>query len=454
MIIDRDTIIAPATAVSESGIAVLRISGVAALTFLKSFFRSKNQIENFQSHYLYLGRIVDDEDRVIDEVMVVYMAPPRTYTREPVVEVHCHGSRQIVRKILQLANANNIRLANPGEFTYRAYLNGRIDLVQAEAVSRLIQSTSEFSRQSALQQLDGLLSRQLYGYSATIRNLLVQIEAWIDFPEEDLPAENLKQIFSVANELYLHMSDLRDTYRSGQFVHDGATIVMAGLPNAGKSSLMNAMLQQDRSIVSSIPGTTRDLIEHSAQIAGLNVRLVDTAGLRNSDDFVEQEGVRRARNVAKNANLILLILDGSGPLCDQFLELLADFSDLPVVLVVNKSDLFPVQQDLSFFSGPIVSVSAKYGDGIKDLLDTLSSLLLRDYLPSSESPYITERRHYEALVGAATSFKNFLDNLGSVDLDLLSIDLRSALDSLGSVTGNVTTDDVLDDIFSSFCIGK
>jgi len=454
MINDRDTIIAPATAVSESGIAVLRISGCGAYSFLKTFFRTKKKIDIFQSHYLYLGRIVDENGQDIDEVMAVYMAPPRTYTGEPVVEVHCHGSRQIVRRILQLANASNIRLANPGEFTYRAYLNGRIDLVQAEAVSRLIQSTSEFSRQSALQQLDGLLSRQLYDYSSTIKNLLVQIEAWIDFPEEDLPAENIEQIFSSANELYIHMSCLMDTYRSGQFVHDGATVVIAGLPNAGKSSLMNALLQQDRSIVSSVPGTTRDLIEHSTQIGGINLRLVDTAGLRNSDDFVEQEGVRRARNVVKNANVILLMLDGSGPLCDQFLALLQDFSGYPLILVVNKSDLLSAQIDLSFFSGPIVTVSAKHGDGMKDLLESLSALLLRDYLPSSESPYITERRHYQALVGATLSIKSFLDNLGSVDLDLLSIDLRSALDSLGSVTGSVTTDDVLDDIFSSFCIGK
>ncbi len=454
MILDRDTIIAPATAVSESGIAVLRISGSGALSFLKTFFRPKTQIENFLSHFLYLGRIVDEHDHVIDEIMAVYMEPPHTYTSESVVEIHCHGSRQIVRRILQLANTNNIRLANPGEFTYRAYLNGRIDLVQAEAVSRLIQSSSEFSRHAALQQLDGLLSRQLYSYTATIKNLLVQLEAWIDFPEEDLPAENIDQIFSSAKKLYIQMSTLMNTYRAGQFVHDGATVVLAGLPNAGKSSLMNALLQQDRSIVSPVPGTTRDLIEDSTQIAGINVRLVDTAGMRNSDDFVEQEGVRRALNVAKNANLILLILDGSAPVCDKFRSLLADFAGSPVVLVVNKSDLLSVQQDLGFFSGPIVTISAKFGDGINELIDTVASFLFHDYLPSSESPYITERRHYEALAASVSSINNFLSNLGSVDLDLLSIDLRTALDSLGKVTGSVTADDVLGEIFSSFCIGK
>lgn len=454
MILNRDTIIAPATAVGESGIAVLRISGNSALSFLQSFFRPPKKIETYQSHHLYLGRIVDQHDLAIDQVMAVYMASPSTYTGESVVEIHCHGSRQIVRRILQLANANSIRLANPGEFTYRAYLNGRIDLIQAEAVSRLIQSTSEFSRQSALQQLDGLLSKELYRFSATIKDLLVHIEAWIDFPEEDLPTENIENLFSVANDLHSQMSDLMATYQSGQFVHDGATVVIAGLPNAGKSSLMNALLQQDRSIVSSVPGTTRDLIEHSAHIAGINIRLVDTAGLRNSDDFVEQEGVRRARKIAKQADLVLLMLDGSEAISDEFLELLAAFSDSPTVLVVNKSDLLPAMLDLGFFPGPIVNVSAKHGNGMEDLIKTLSSLLLRDYLPSSESPYITERRHYEALANAALSLKNFLGNIRPCDLDLLSIDLRSALDSLGKVTGAVTTDDLLDEIFSSFCIGK
>lgn len=454
MILNRDTIIAPATAVSESGIAVLRISGNSALSFLKFFFRPKKKIETYQSHLLYLGRIVDQQDLAIDEVMAVYMAPPSTYTGESVVEVHCHGSRQIVRRILQLANANNIRLANPGEFTYRAYLNGRIDLVQAEAVSRLIQSSSEFSRQSALQQLDGLLSKELYRFSAAIKDLLVHIEARIDFPEEDLPPENIEMFYSVANHLHSQMSDLMATYQSGQFVHDGATVVIAGLPNAGKSSLMNTLLQQDRSIVSSVPGTTRDLIEHSAHIAGINIRLVDTAGLRSSDDFVEQEGVRRARKIAKHADLVLLMLDGSQAIPAEFLQLLAGFSDSPTVLVVNKSDLMPAKLDLGFFPGPIVNISAKHGNGVEDLIKTLSSLLLHDFFPSSEAPYITERRHYEALAGSALSLKNFLDNIYSCDLDLLSIDLRSALDSLGKVTGAVTTDDLLDEIFSSFCIGK
>jgi tRNA modification GTPase len=451
---DVDTIIAPATAVNESGIAVVRISGNKSLQFLHKYFRSVGRSKELKSHQLYLGHIVDNNRDVVDEVMAVYMAPPHSYTTEPVAEIHCHGSRQVVRLIIELASELDIRIAEPGEFTYRAYLNGRIDLVQAEAVSRLIQSTTELSRKSALQQLDGRLSRELYKYSNTIKELLVQIEAWIDFPEENLPEENINSISSTASGVYGEMLNLLATYRSGQHVHEGAVVALAGLPNAGKSSLMNALLQQDRSIVSDIPGTTRDTIEQSTQISGIKVRLVDTAGLRDSDDFVEQEGVRRARNIVTSADVILLILDGSVPVSDQFLELLSEFSGSQVVLVINKSDLCLVQDDFSFFPGPVVSLSAKYGDGIQDLMDTVSSLLVQDYLPSSESPYITERRHYETLIAASRHMNSFLKNIGHIDLDLLSIELRATLDTLGQITGVVTTEDLLDGVFSSFCIGK
>lgn len=454
MINDNDTIIAPATAVNESGLAVIRVSGKNALLFLNKFFRPVGRSKEFKSHQLYLGHIVDNNHSVVDEVMAVYMASPYSYTTEAVAEIHCHGSRQVVRRIIDLAGLLSIRIAQPGEFTYRAYLNGRIDLVQAEAVSRLIQSTSELSRKSALQQLEGHLSRELYRYTSIIKQLLVQLEAWIDFPEEDLPEENIGRISSAAIGVYDDMVNLMATYRSGQHVHEGAIVALAGLPNAGKSSLMNALLQQDRSIVSDVPGTTRDLIEQSTQISGIKVRLVDTAGLRHSDDFVEQEGVRRARNIVTTADVILLILDGSVPVSDHFLDLLSEFSGLQVVLVINKSDLCLVQDDVRFFSGPVVCLSAKYGDGIQDLVDTVSSLLLQDYLSSSESPYITERRHYETLFAASQHLNMFIKNVGTVDLDLLSIDLRGALNSLGQITGVVTTDDLLDDVFSSFCIGK
>lgn len=451
---NKDTIIAPATAVGNSGIAIVRISGERALSFLQTYFRNNKKHIKLDSHRLYLGRLFDVADLVIDEVMVVYMSPPGTYTCEPVVEIHCHGSRQIVRKILELAQSHHIRLAQPGEFTYRAYLNGRIDLIQAEAVSRLIHSSTDLSRKSALQQLDGLLSRQLHYFSSTVKQVLVYIEAWIDFPEEVLPEENIQQITDSISHIYRQMNDLASTYKKGQYVHSGATVALAGLPNAGKSSLMNALLQQERSIVSSVPGTTRDTIEQSFQLEGIEIRLVDTAGLRNSDDFVEQEGVRRAKAALSHADVVLLVLDGSVTLSDQFADIVSSYRGTTSVLIINKTDIMSHEPDLRFYDGPVVRVSAKHGDGISELKDKIVSLLLQDYLPGAEPSYLTEQRHYEALVAATSHLDNFLGNINDVELDLLSIDLRDCLQSLASITGEVSSEAVLDEIFSSFCIGK
>lgn len=451
---EKDTIIAPATPVGDSGIAVVRISGNRAPFFLQSVFRSYNNVKVFDSHHLYLGKIHDDNNHVIDEVMAVYMAPPRTYTREAVVEIHCHGSQQIVSRILDLAYNYNIRLALPGEFTYRAYLSGRLDLVQAEAVSRLIQSTSELSRKSAVQQLEGFLSRQLYFFSTSVKQILVHIEAWVDFPEEDIPTEMIHHLSDTLKYVYRQMSELADTYIAGQFVHDGAIVALAGLPNAGKSSLMNLLLREDRSIVSSVPGTTRDTIEQTLQLDDIRVRLVDTAGLRESNDYVENEGVRRAKSILNRANLVLFVFDGTCSPGEEVQHLFSYFHDIPTVLVVNKSDLIISDPDLSFFQGPVVHISAKLGHGLADLKEMISTILVRDYLTDSEQSYLTERRHYEALSAAATALERVLDNIGVVEPDILSIDLRECLQALASITGEVSSESILDDIFSSFCIGK
>ena len=454
MVSNRDTIIAPATPVGNSGIAVVRISGDQSLSFLHTCFRAVKSVSEYESHRFYLGKFHDATGDKIDEIMAVYMAAPRTYTGEPVVELHCHGSRRIVSDILETAHHHGIRLAQPGEFTYRAYLTGRLDLVQAEAVSRLIQSSTEFSRKSALQQLDGVLSRQIHTFSSLVKNVLVHIEAWIDFPEEDLPKESVRQIKGMISDVHRQMTDLAATYQKGQYIHTGATVALAGLPNAGKSSLMNALLQRDRSIVSPVPGTTRDTIEQSFQFNGIEIRLVDTAGLRGSGDLVEQEGVRRARAVLDYADIILLVFDGSASLTDDFVDLVHSYCNCSSLLIVNKSDIVSQRPILDFYNGPVVHVSAKYGDGISELKDKLVSLLLEDYLPGAEPSYLTEQRHYDALTAATGHLQRFLSNVEHVDVDLLSMDLRDCLHELASITGQVTTESILDDIFSSFCIGK
>lgn len=451
---DLDTIIAPATSVGDSGIAIVRISGNDALSFLTSNFRSSAKVEKYQSHLLYFGRLIDSDGSVVDEVMSVYMAPPRTYTREPVVEIHCHSSRQIVKKILELATLSGIRLARPGEFTYRAYLNGRLDLVQAEAVSRLIHSTSEFSRKASLQQLDGHLSRQIHLISSALVQTLVQIEAWIDFPEEDLPDEDIDQIQASVQFQLEQVRFLLSTYKTGRLVHDGAIVVLAGPPNAGKSSLMNALLREERAIVSPIPGTTRDLVEESIDLGGIRVRLFDTAGLRDSNDTLEKEGVRRAKDKLKKADLVLLLHDATEEPSKNFYDLLTGCLESLVIVVLTKADLVTAFPKIFFSDGPVVKVSAKLGNGIDELKDTITNLLLDEYYPDSEPSYLTERRHYEALSLASGSLDRFVQNLRLYPLDLLAVDLRSVLHVLGEVTGEVSNDSILDAVFSQFCIGK
>lgn len=453
---DRDTIIAPATSVGNAGIAIVRISGTASLSFLQRHFRATSGVSNFVSHQLYLGRLVDTSAEVIDEIMAVHMHAPRSYTCEDVVEIHCHGSRQVVKIILDLAITHGIRLAKPGEFTYRAYLNGRLDLTQAEAVSRLIHSKSEFSRKAALQQLDGLLSRRIYTFSARIKQFLVMLEAWIDFPEEDLPEENIIHISESMKKLLVEMETLANSYRAGQRVHDGVTVVLVGLPNVGKSSLLNAFLEEERAIVSAIPGTTRDLIEQSIDIGGLTVRLVDTAGLRETEDYVEREGVRKAHDKLKSADLVLLLMDGTESPGEEFLNLFHLCKPYPSILVITKSDLAGSQHgiDTSFFTGPIFSVSAKHGTGLDILKQYIVDSLYKDHIPDAEPAYLTERRHFESLVCAVDSTRSFLQNIDQTPVDLLAIDLRDALHHLAAITGEVTTNSILDDVFSQFCIGK
>ncbi|NOY12736.1 MAG: tRNA uridine-5-carboxymethylaminomethyl(34) synthesis GTPase MnmE, partial [Deltaproteobacteria bacterium] len=312
-----DTIIAPATAVGEGGIAVVRISGPQALSAMQEYFRPSSQVQNFKSLRLYHGFIVDRNEQHIDEIMAVYMAAPHTYTCDDVVELHCHGSQQVVKSILKLYFDFGLRLANAGEFTYRAFMNGRIDLSQAEAVAQLIHAKSDSSRRLALSQVEGLLSRELYQITDKLRTILVLLEAWIDFPEEDLPAEQLAFISSTVNQSIIKIVEITSSYNSGRVLLEGASILLVGRPNVGKSSLLNRLLGEERAIVTDVPGTTRDLLEEGITIAGVPVRLVDTAGLRQTEDPVEMEGVFRARNKIDQADLVLFLVDGSRPVDEE-----------------------------------------------------------------------------------------------------------------------------------------
>ncbi|MCD6581316.1 MAG: tRNA uridine-5-carboxymethylaminomethyl(34) synthesis GTPase MnmE [Desulfuromusa sp.] len=450
-----DTIIAPATAPGDGGIAIVRISGDDALAALLCYFRPSSGALELDSHRLYHGRLIDQSDSLVDEVMAVYMAAPHTYTRDDVVEIQCHGSQQVVKSILNLYQSYGVRLAEPGEFTFRAYMNGRLDLSQAEAVSRLIHAKTDSSRKLALTQIDGSLSREIHLFTASLKKALVLVEAWIDFPEENLPTEDLGQIAASISHVKLKSELITGSYSCGRVLSEGASILLVGQPNVGKSSLLNALLGEDRAIVTAVPGTTRDLLEEGLTIDGMPVRLVDTAGLHETSDVVEIEGIRRAQEKINQADLVLFVVDASKKLDDLDYRVQERCDGLPVFLVLTKSDAAVVVDDLSFCDFPAYRVSSKTGEGLDQLRRAISSFLAGDYLSSSESVMLTERRHYEALLFC-------LENLGrasallvdSSSLELLAFELREALYHLGQISGETTTESLLDDIFSGFCIGK
>lgn len=452
----KDTIIAPATAPGEGGVAIVRISGPGAYSALKNHFRSTSNYAAFKSHHFYHGVLVDYLDQPVDEVLVVYMAAPNSYTRDDVVEIHSHGSRQVVKLILSIYQKDGLRLAEPGEFTYRAYMNGRLDLAQAEAVARLISSRTDASRKLALSQVEGALSKKIYSFAQTIKTALVFVEAWIDFPEEDLPDENVSSLSDQIKQIYNCMLEILSSYDYGRVLSDGASIMLVGRPNVGKSSLLNKLLGEERAIVTDIPGTTRDLLEEGVVIDGIPVRLIDTAGLRQTEDPVESEGVLRAINKMSTADLVLMLVDSSSVLTEQDFFVYEQCRALPTLLVLTKSDLISQQKGSPFNSfSSYCEISTKSGQGIDNLKSEISRRLSGEIVLSAESIMLTERRHYEALQLSSTSLRRFVEllNIGE-SLDMLALELRDALYHLGQISGETTTESLLDDIFSNFCIGK
>jgi tRNA modification GTPase len=451
-----DTIIAPATAAGEGGIGILRISGPLAEAHLLRFFRPATPVSLLESHHLYFGYLQTPGGAVLDEVMAVIMRQPRSYTREDVAEIHCHGGPLLIRRVLDLFIADGLRLAKPGEFTLRAFLNGRLDLARAEAVIDVIRSRSEAASVAALGQLHGRLSSRIHLFRHRLADILALIEAYIDFPEEDLDLPVRGELATDISVLARDIDELLATFNSGRVLREGIAVLILGRPNVGKSSLLNALLGESRAIVTEVPGTTRDFIEENLVLGGIPLRLVDTAGIRCTEDPVEAEGVRRAKDKIATADLVLLVVDGSRSPDDEDFLALHTCHASKVLLVLNKSDLPAVELPSEFSTLPAIRLSAKTGQG----LDVLGQSIVSFFQQAGEGEgretvLLCDRRHREALVRAREALDRFLDSLSeNAPPEILALDLRDALGALGQITGETTPDEILERIFSQFCIGK
>ena len=457
----RDTIAAIATPLGSGGVAIIRVSGPAALQIAEKVFTGTGTKNGggFESHRLFYGRLINSVDgALIDEGMAVLMRAPRSYTREDVLELHCHGGHYLVRAVLQACISAGARLAEPGEFTRRAFLNGRIDLAQAESIMDLIASRTERSLSLAQSQLEGHLSRSLAALKAPLVEALALVEAHIDFPEDEVDPAVFAVVTTRVASVLSGVGCLLATYATGRVLRDGVSVLLLGLPNAGKSSLLNALSGSDRAIVSELPGTTRDLIDETVSLKGLPVKIIDAAGIRaHHADCVEQEGVRRALDKVSEADLVLLLVDGTAPIADELIELTESLGSSPYLVVVTKSDL-PRCVDLSVLSAPlgVCEVSSKNRSGIDQLVASIYEHFVQsDVLSSGEGAVISSVRHRDILARVQQSLHSFETNLRhELPPELLALDIRAALDALGEITGETTTDDLLDLIFSSFCVGK
>jgi len=453
-----DTITAIATPLGEAGLAVIRISGPSAVAIADRCFapagRASLKPSAAPTHTIHFGHIVR-RGQIVDEVLLSVMLAPRTFTREDAVEITCHGGILPAKMILDTVLENGARLAEPGEFTRRAFLNGRIDLAQAEAVADLIHSRTELALHAANEQLAGKLSGRINELREQMLRTLAHVEAHIDFPDEDIAPDTRSQLVNRLESGVRFIDDLLRTADEGQILRRGIRAAIIGRPNAGKSSLLNQLLGRDRAIVSAIPGTTRDTIEETANIRGLPVIFIDTAGLREARDEIELEGIRRSRQSLERAEFILHVFDASEPLTRTDEAFLTEFAGKRRILIRNKIDLSARIEFPDVKKTPILDVSCLTGQGMESLKDAIKALAWSGNLNAEMLEVMINSRHQDALQRARTAILRALESLrADSPLELSAMELRIAVNAIGEVVGKTTTEDLLDMIFSQFCIGK
>ncbi|NGX45729.1 MAG: tRNA modification GTPase MnmE [Chlamydiae bacterium] len=447
----ESTIVALATPPGEGGIAIIRLSGNEAEAIANQIF--SGDVTSYPTHTAHLGKVVSESGAVIDEALLLIMRAPRSFTGEDTVEVQCHGGSLIARKILNRCIGAGARMAQPGEFSYRAFMNGKLDLAQAEAVQHLIGAKNEHALSAASHQLSGALSSKIRAIQSALVDTAAILEAWVDFPEEGLEFASFEEVIQALENAKEMITTLAATFHEGRKLHEGLTLCLAGLPNVGKSSLMNGLLGHERAIVTEIAGTTRDLLQEELSLVGLHFRLIDTAGLRNTEEIIEKEGIRRSRAAMEEADLILLVIDASKALTEEEELLLASAPTSKTLVVWNKIDLPHKIPPCSLTHQ--VALSAKTGRGLDALRNALEAMVWKEGPPSKEEVVLTEQRHKAAIDDALASLNRLIEGLKEgVSAEFVAADMRATLNALGTIIGSDITDDILSAIFSKFCVGK
>ena len=454
-----DTIAAIATAMTSSGIGIVRISGDEAVSITDRIFEMKNQkkLEDMPTHTIHYGHI-HDGDEVIDEVMVVLMRGPKSYTREDTVEIDCHGGVYVMKRILETVIKYGARPAEPGEFTKRAFLNGRIDLSQAESVIDVINSKNEFALKSSLSQLSGSVSEKIKEIRGNVLHEIAFIESALDDPEHISLDGYPEKLSGIVSDVIKKIDKLLANSDNGKMLKEGISTVIVGKPNAGKSSLLNSLVGEEKAIVTDIAGTTRDVLEEQINLNGILLNIIDTAGIRDTEDVVEKIGVERAKKYLNNADLVIYVVDTSTALDENDHEIMELLKDRHAIVLLNKSDLSPVTtvEDIrKHLDKKMISISAKEQTGMDDLEETIKEMFFSGEVTFNDEVYITNIRHKTSLQEARNSLNLVVQSiLDGMPEDFYSIDLMNAYEELGSIVGEAVEDDLVNEIFSKFCMGK
>lgn len=454
----NDTIVAISSAIGEGAIGIVRMSGENALPVLKKIFKAKGRQIDYENRKMYYGEIIRD-GQVLDEVMTVFLAAPKTYTKEDMVEIYCHGGIISIKRVLDYILEHDVRMAEPGEFTKLAFLNGRLDLSQAEAVMDLVSAKTEKGFDVAYNQLEGSLSQRIEKIRSTLLKVVAHLEVCIDYPEEDIEEVTYEEIKDSFQSIKMELTTLLDNASNGRIIREGLKIAIIGKPNVGKSSLMNALLKEARAIVTDIAGTTRDLIEEHLNIQGIPIRIIDTAGIRETSDQIEQIGVERSKEIFNQADMVLFVLNAAEPLSDEDQRLIELVSNKKSIIIVNKMDLQNKIEwshlEAIFDDRSIIKTSLLQEDGIMEVEQAIVDMVYEGDISSSNNQMLSNSRHIQAVKQALSSISSAIEATDNrMPYDFIEVDTMDCMEALGKVTGETVENDIVKEIFGQFCLGK